>query len=204
MLNTKASPLSDPYYNKMSMNKKQRSFGRIIQDVFSSILLALCIAVIIKVFFIEAFFVPSSSMETSIKKGDHVLVWKFLYNKKIPVFKKSFFAGIPIKRNDIIVFKLENKDEDYIKRIIGLPGDEILFKNNQVFVNGILLKETYVNNRYNISYFNAVYKVPEKRIFVMGDNRNNSRDSREFGFINIDNIIGKLFFIYYPFSRMRF
>ncbi len=188
----------------MSMNKKQRSFGRIIQDVFSSILLALCIAVIIKVFFIEAFFVPSSSMETSIKKGDHVLVWKFLYNKKIPVFKKSFFVGIPIKRNDIIVFKLEKKGEDYIKRIIGLPGDKVLFKNNQLFVNGVLLKGPYIKNRNNVSYINTVYKVPGERIFVMGDNRNNSRDSREFGFINIDNIIGKLFLIYYPFSRMRF
>lgn len=187
----------------MAMEKKQRSFGRIIQDILSSVVLALFIAVMLRVFFIEAFFVPSSSMEITIKSGDHVLVWKFLYNKVIPVFKRSFFVGIPMKRNDIVVFKLK-EDEDYVKRIIGLPGDKILLKKNKVLVNEVILEEPYIGNENNINYFNAVYEVPENKIFVMGDNRNNSRDSREFGFINVTNIIGKVFLVYYPFSRMRF
>ena len=135
--------------------------------------------------------------------GDHVLVWKFLYNKTIPVFKKSFFTGIPVRRNDIIVFKLKD-DDDYIKRVIGLPGDKIVFKENKVFVNDVLLKETYVKNKNNVYYINAVYEVPENKLFVLGDNRNNSSDSREFGFIKTANIIGKVFFIFYPFNRMRF
>jgi len=186
------------------MENKQRSFGKIIQDVFSSILLALFIAVILRVFFVEALFVPSSSMESSIKAGDHLLIWKFLYNKTIPVFKKSFFTGIPVRRNDIIVFELEDRDDDYVKRVVGLPGDKILLKDNRVFVNGALLEDNYVKNKNNLNYVNAVYEVPENRLFVLGDNRNNSRDSREFGFISTTNIVGRVFLIYYPFNRIRF
>ncbi len=186
------------------MNSKQRSLGKIIQDIFSSILLALFIAVIIRIFFISAFFIPSSSMEKVLKPGDQILVWKFLYNKHIPVLNISLFFGIPVKRQNIIVFKIEGDEDDYIKRIIGLPGDKILLKNNQVYVNGILLKEPYINTEHSIHYLNSVFEVPVNKVFVLGDNRSNSRDSREFGFVSIEKIVGKIFFIFYPFNRIRF
>ncbi len=185
------------------MKEEQRNFGKIIQDIFSAVLTALLIAVILKVFFIGSSIIISSSMEKSLMENDHVLVWKFLYNKKIPVFNKSFLFGISIKRKDIIVFKSNDKKDDFVKRVIGLPGDKILLLENKVFVNGILLKEPYINNKNNLKYINSVYEVPKKMLFVMGDNRNKSRDSREFDCINTSSIIGKVFFIFYPFKRIN-
>lgn len=186
------------------MEEKQRSFGKIIQDIFSAIIIALSIAVILKVFFIGSSIIISSSMVKTLMSDDLILTWKFLYNKRIPVLNINFFIGIPIKRNDILIFRPEGQKEDYVKRVIGLPGDEILLKDNRVFVNGILLPEPYLINKNDIQYVNSSYKVPENKLFVMGDNRNNSRDSREFGFIDKSNVIGKVFFTYYPFNRMRF
>ncbi len=185
------------------MKEEQRNFRKIIQDIFSAILTALLIAVILKVFFIGSSIIISSSMEKSLMENDHVLIWKFLYNKKIPVFNKSFLFGIPIKRKDIIVFKLNDKEYDFVKRVIGLPGDKILLLGNKVFVNGIPLKEPYIKNKNNLRYIKLVCEVPEKMLFVMGDNRNNSKDSREFSYINTSNIIGKVFCVFYPFKRIR-
>ena len=185
------------------MEKEQRSFGKVIQDIITSLLAALFIAVMLRVFFIGVFLVPSSSMEKKIIPGDHVFAWKFLYNKTIPVLNKPFFIGIPVKRKDIIVFKRKGEDDDYIKRVIGLPGEKILLKDYRIFINGVLLKEPYINKR-NVSYINSVYEVPEGKLFVLGDNRNNSRDSRTFGFIYMSDIIGKVFFTFYPFTRMGF
>lgn len=186
------------------MNTKQRTLGEIIQDIVSSILIALLIAVIIRVFFIEAFYIPSSSMENSFKPDDKILIWKFLYNKRVPLIKKSLGFGISLKRHDVIVFKLDNHKDDYVKRIIGLPGDRILFKDHKIYINEKKIKEQYIKNRQNIYYINSVYEVPENKVFVLGDNRNNSSDSRDFGFVPIDNIIGKVFMIYHPFNRIRF
>ncbi len=186
------------------MDSKERSLGKILQDIFNSILIALCIAVILKVFFIESFFIPSSSMENSFKPGDQILVWKFLYNKKIPIIKKRFSFGISIKRKDLIIFSVNDKEGDYIKRVVGLPGDNVLLKNNQVFINNIVLYEPYLKEKDNIKYLNTVFEVPWNKVFVLGDNRNNSSDSRDFGFVDINKIIGKVFSIFYPFNRMRF
>jgi signal peptidase I len=184
--------------------EKERSFGRILQDIFTSILIALFIAVMLKVFFIGSAIIISPSMEKTLMVNDHVLVWKFLYNRKIPVINKSFFIGFPVKRNHIIVFKREGHEDDYVKRVIGLPGDKIEFKGSRVFLNNKLLDEPYVNNKSIVRYRSYSIKIPENQVFVMGDNRNDSKDSRDFGCISIDNIVGKVFFIFYPFKRMKF
>ncbi|MBU1077291.1 MAG: signal peptidase I [Spirochaetes bacterium] len=186
------------------MDSKQRTLGKIIQDIMSSVLLALCIAVILRVFFIEAFFIPSSSMEDSFKPGDQILTWKFLYNRHIPFVKIRFPIGDSIDRGDVIVFKLKDRDDWYIKRVIGLPGDIVHLKGDQLMINGKLLRELYVKNKDNIFYLNSIYEVPENKVFVLGDNRNNSGDSREFGYVPTESIIGKVFFIYYPFTRVKF
>jgi len=187
-----------------TMKNRQRSLGRIIQDIFSSILIALAIAVILKVFFIGSSIIISSSMEPTLIPNDHVLVWKFLYNKRVPVFKKPFKVGLPLKRGDIIIFKLNGSNEDYVKRVIGLPGDTVSLADNRVFINNKLLDEPYIVSIRGIRYYSTSYEVPKNCLFVMGDTRNNSRDSREFGFVDMDKIIGKVFFNFFPFSRIRF
>jgi len=182
---------------------KFKTIGKTLYEIFNVILIALFIAVILRVFFIESALIVSSSMENTLKIGDQVLVWKFLYNKKIPLIKYKFFIGIPIHRKDIIIFKYQDGD-NYVKRVIGLPGDKILLKNNKVFVNGKLLNEPYVKSNKNVRYINSVYEVPNGKLFVMGDNRNNSSDSREFGFVDMNDVIGKVILVYYPFNRIRF
>ncbi len=185
----------------MTYNEK-RTLGKIIQDVIQSIVFALFIAVILRVFFFEAFLVPSASMENTIKIGDQLLVWKFLYNHAIPVINKRLFLGWTIHRKDIIIFKLK-EDENLVKRVIGIPGDKIVLRDKNIYVNGERIQEPYLNNADNILYLNTVYEVPKDKILVLGDNRMNSRDSRDFGLVSTKKIIGKVILIYFPFPRIR-
>ncbi len=176
----------------------------VLKDVFNSIFIAVTIAIILKIFFFQAYFIPSTSMENTLKIGDEILVFKFLYNKKIPGLNQTLPFGIKVKRGDIIVFSSpEDNEQDYIKRCIALPGDKISFISNKIYLNGNLLKEPYLKDK-NVSYINESYTIPQGHIFVMGDNRNNSSDSRQWGFLDMKKIIGKAFLIYYPFHRIRF
>ncbi len=184
-----------------------------------SIVIALIIALIIRAFIVQAFRIPSSSMKDTLLVGDHILVCKFIYGVRLPVFSVKIVPVSEPKRGDIVVFKWPpNPKVNFIKRCIGLPGDEIKIVNKRVYINGKLLTEPYVkftdqhiypyhtNNAFACTIsgsrdnFGPV-KVPPHHYFMMGDNRDNSLDSRYWGFVPEKNILGKAFIIYFSWNK---
>ena len=141
----------------------------------------------VRPFVVEAFYIPSESMVPTLEIGDRVFVNKFVYRFSEP------------KRGDIVVFKsIEGQNEDLIKRIVGVPGDEVTVSNGVLFVNDERWKEPYVNKEFPDGGSYGPTTVPEGKVFVMGDNRSNSRDSRYFGPVPIEDIEGEAFVTFWP------
>ncbi|MCD6152822.1 MAG: signal peptidase I [Syntrophobacterales bacterium] len=191
----------------MGKNKKS-----IIKEYIKAIFIAIVIALFIRTFFVQAFKIPSGSMIPTLQIGDWLLVNKFIYGIKIPLIRKTL---IPVKnpqRGDIAVFIYPmDRSKDFIKRVIGVGGDIIEIKNKKIYINGSPFDDTYgvftdslilprsMQPRDN---FGPV-KVPEGHIFVMGDNRDNSYDSRFWGFVNLNDVIGKAFIIYWSWNGKK-
>ncbi len=164
------------------------------------------LALFIRTFVVQAFKIPSGSMIPTLFVGDHILVNKFIYGTRIPFTNLRFLTLRDPRRTDIIVFRYpEDETKDFIKRVVGEPGDIVQVKSKHVFVNGTELTEPYavhsddnplgrdIQNRDN---FGPV-TVPAGSFFVMGDNRDQSLDSRFWGFVTEDKIKGKAFLIYW-------
>ena len=224
----------------MFRSKKSNFFGNI-----KSIIIAIFIALLIRSFIFEPFNIPSGSMKPNLLVGDFIFVSKYSYGFSkhslpfsIPIIPGKIFSNTP-ERGDVVVFKTpENNRTDYIKRVIGLPGDKIEIKNGIIFINGseILRKklndfvdtDNYTSNKrvrmYKEYFFNKeinilditdngiadntqLFNVPENHFFVMGDNRDNSQDSRfinTVGFIPYENLVGKAQFIFFSLENARF
>lgn len=147
----------------------------------------------VRPFVVEAFWIPSESMVPTLEVGDRVLVNKFIYRFTEP------------ERGDIVVFKsVEGDGSDLIKRVVALPGDTVAVRNGTLFVNGEPQNEPYLNKQFPDQSFYAPTKVPEGHVFVMGDNRANSADSRVFGPLPKENIAGEAFLRFWPPSRIGF
>ena len=192
----------------------------VAREYTEAILIALLLALLIRTFIIQAFKIPSGSMENTLLIGDHILVSKFSYGTHIPneipfLNIKLFddivlFSEIP-QRGDIIVFKFP-KDEkrDFIKRVIGLPGDFLEVRRQKVYINDKLYEDTHARHTDPASNDSLVPRddfgpvlVPEEYVFVMGDNRENSQDSRYWGFLNVKKIRGKALMIYWSWNRIE-
>ncbi len=159
------------------------------RELIETVVFALIIALLVRTFVVQAFWIPTGSMIPTLKPGDRVLVCKFWYYFKEP------------KRGQIVVFKFPYGDsKDLIKRLIGLPGDVIEMKDGIVYINGKELKEDYVVYRDNFNM--KPVKVPPGKYFFLGDNRPNSNDSRYWGFVPKKDLIGPAFFRYWPISRI--
>ncbi|MDD5258680.1 MAG: signal peptidase I [bacterium] len=189
-----------------------------LREWLETIVIAMVLAFFIRTYFIQAFKIPSGSMLETLQLGDHLFVNKFLYGTKVPFTKKMIWKVRDVQRGDVVVFKypVEPK-KDFVKRAIGLPGDEVEIHNKIVFVNNVQLNEPYsqhkdsrifpdnpdipveVRSRDNLPKF----KVPPGQYFMMGDNRDNSLDSRFWGLLPEENIRGKAWFIYWPLTRIR-
>jgi signal peptidase I len=155
------------------------------------------VALAIRAFVIEAFKIPSGSMIPTLLVGDHIFVNKLAYGPLIPFSKKRLWSAMPPKRGDVIVFAFpENPEEDFIKRVIALPGDTIEIRGGQVYVNDQLIDEPYIRDK--APYLVPRQTVPPDHYFVLGDNRPNSSDSHVWGLVPADNIIGRAWVSYWP------
>ena len=169
--------------------------------------IAILLALFIRAFVVQAFKIPSGSMEPTLLVGDHILVNKFLYGIKLPYVQSTLIPISEPERGDIIVFIYpKDKNKDYIKRVIGVPGDRIDIQGRQIFINGQLFDDKYghydekAGNPYR-AYGPEV--VPEGHYFVMGDNRYHSADSREWGWVPSANVKGKAFIIYWSWPNWK-
>ena len=180
------------------------------REYVEAIILAIVIALFVRTFVIQAYKIPSGSMKPTLQIGDHILVSKFNYGIKLPFLRTTLIpVGAP-QRGDIVVFIYpEDRSKDFIKRLIGVPGDTIEIRNKKIFINGLPYSDkhgVYVDNfiipgavqpRDN---FGPV-TVPEGSLFVMGDNRDESYDSRFWGFVSKKDVLGKALIIYWSWNQ---
>lgn len=181
-----------------------------IQEYIEAIIIALLIAVFIRTFIIQAFKIPSRSMVPTLLVGDHLLVNKFIYGIKIPYLRKTIIPVTDPRRGDIIVFIYPNdRSKDFIKRVIGIGGDTIEIKNKKIFINGKEYTDTHGIYSDSVIYPGSIQPrdnfgpvtVPPESLFVMGDNRDESADSRYWGFVDLKDVEGKAFIIYWSWNR---
>ena len=178
-----------------------------IREYTVSIGIALAIAFFLRFFFVQAFTIPSASMVPTLQIGDYLLVNKLLYGIRVPVSGTRYMSFFEPERGDIIVFVYPvDPNKDFIKRVIGVPGDVIEIRKKQLFRNGEIVDredEPYAQygSRPGERDNYGPETVPEGHVFVMGDNRDNSSDSRTWGFVPYENIIGKAFVIYFSWDR---
>lgn len=183
----------------------------IVREYVEAILIALVLAIFIRTFVVQAFKIPSGSMIPTLLIGDHILVSKFVYGIKNPFTGKVVIPVQDPARNDVIVFKYPlNRSQDFIKRVIGLPGDSVQIIDKKVFVNGNPLaddkgefSDNSVLSEGPRDNFGPI-TVPPQSLFVMGDNRDNSHDSRFWRFVDYRDIKGKAFVMYWSWNREEF
>ncbi|MBU0758976.1 MAG: signal peptidase I [Candidatus Omnitrophica bacterium] len=162
------------------------------------VIIAVVLALIIRTFVVQAFKIPTGSMRPSLIEGDRILVNKFIYKFKEPA------------RGDVIVFvSPEDKKKDFIKRLVGLSGEEIEISNGTVLINkkavdpDSVIRERYYYNRGDFGAEGRTVTVPDDAYYALGDNSISSRDSRYWGFMPKKYLIGKAFLIYWPLTRIR-
>ena len=190
----------------------------IVREYFESIVIAVILALFIRTFVVQAFKIPTGSMEENLLIGDHLLVNKFVFG---PTASRPERAVLPVgtlARGDVVVFKYPvEPDRDFIKRVIGLPGETIEVKEKKVYINGKPFEEPYVHflappaaqsELHEVTSFDVRERygpvtVPANQYFVMGDNRDNSQDSRYWGFLPRDNVKGKALLIYWSYEAER-
>ncbi|MGH9749104.1 MAG: signal peptidase I [Candidatus Polarisedimenticolia bacterium] len=184
----------------------QKSTAR---EYFESILVAVILALFIRTFVVQAFKIPTGSMEPNLLVGDHLLVNKFVYGPVASEIERTLLPMRAPRRGDIAVFKFpEEPERDFIKRVIGLPGDTVEVRDRQVSINGAPIEEPYKVHRnprgLNIDQDNyGPETVPDGHLFCMGDNRDNSRDSRAWGFVPRDYVKGRAFMIWWSYDEDR-
>ena len=183
--------------------KKRKSLAR---EYIEAIVIAVLLALVIRTFVVQAFTIPSGSMMPTLLVGDYILVNKFIYGAEIPFpFTNLHLPGIrEPRRADIVVFKYPwDEKRDFIKRVVAVGGEQVLIRGRTVYVNGRPLREPYAVFSDALPHSGLEYGptvVPLDSFFVMGDNRDNSQDSRYWGFLRRDKIRGKAFIIYWSWN----
>jgi len=189
----------------MKSSKKKSAIREWIEALAVAAFLAFCV---IRPFVVQAFKIPTGSMRPTLLEGDLILVNKFIYGAKVPFTKYKLPKLREPKRGDVIVFIYpEDKKKDFIKRLVGLPKDIIEIKSGTIYVNDEPLLDPvfrrYYYNRGDLAKEGEKIVVPENSFFVLGDNSGSSKDSRYWGFVPGDNILGKAIVIYWPPQRIR-
>ncbi len=179
------------------MEIKRKRIKKEAFDWFKSLLWAVAIALVVRFFFIGNFKIPTTSMVPTLKVGDRLLSNNIIYRIRPP------------KRGEVVIFKYpEEPKRDFVKRMIGLPGEKVMIKDGRIYINGEEVKDEKIVVRYYYSegyYGNETeVKIPQGSYYVLGDNSINSKDSRYWGFVPEKNLIGKALFTYWPPWRMGF
>lgn len=183
-------------------NKKVKSTFR---EYAEAIGMALLLALFIRTFIVQAFKIPSGSMIPTLQIGDHILVNKLAYGVRIPGLGHYAVQFSTPKRGDVVVFIFpEDRTKDFIKRVIGVAGDTVEIRNKKIFINGKPIEDPHayfegddLPGGVQIKDEYGPKTVPENHIFVMGDNRDKSYDSRFWGYVDLDDVKGKAFLIYW-------
>lgn len=186
-----------------------------LRENIEAVVIAIIIALFIRTFLVQAFKIPSGSMLETLQIGDQILVNKFIYGVKIP-----FTSGktlIPVKdpeKGDIVVFKYpEDPSKDFIKRVVAIQGDTLEIIDKKLYVNGNLINgEDYavhktgeiIPGKFSPRDNLRKITIPENKLFVMGDNRDNSHDSRFWGFVDLRAVKGEAFMIYWSWNKKDF
>ena len=190
----------------------------VVREYFESVVIAVILALFVRTWVVQAFKIPTGSMENNLLIGDHLLVNKFVFGPSETGAERTLLPVGTIKRRDIIVFKYpEDPERDFIKRVIGLPGETVEVREKKVYINGTALDEPYVHflappsapsELHEVTSFDVRERfgpvtVPADQYFMMGDNRDNSADSRYWGFLRRDYIKGKALVIYWSYQAER-
>jgi signal peptidase I len=186
-----------------------------VREYFEAIVTAVILALFVRTWVVQAFKIPTGSMENNLLIGDHLLVNKFIFGPEPTAFERAVLPLRDIRRGDIVVFKYPDEPQrDFIKRVIGLPGETVELRNKKVFVNSQALDEPYVHflepsheaaevTSFDVRERYGPVQVPPGQYFVMGDNRDNSQDSRYWGFLPGHYVKGKALLIYWSFESGR-
>jgi signal peptidase I len=186
----------------------------VVREYFETIVIAVILALFMRTFVVQAFKIPTGSMEPNLLIGDHLLVNKFVFAPTLSSAERTVLPMTDIRRGDIVVFKYpEDPERDFIKRVIGLSGETIELKDRRIHVNGRAIQEPYAHylprpagqgageiTSDDVREHYGPVVVPSGSVFVMGDNRDNSQDSRYWGFLPKENNKGKALLIYWSFD----
>lgn len=188
--------------------KKKSTF----REYAEAIIIALVLAFLIRTFVVQAFKIPSGSMEPTLEIGDHILVNKFIYGIKIPFTSLRLFPLEKPKRGDVVVFIYPlDPSKDFIKRVVAVEGDTVQIINKKLIINGAEVPDPHAVYKDDTIFPAEVQKrdnfgpvtVPKGCLFVLGDNRDRSLDSRFWGFVPIEDLRGKAFIIYWSWNSQE-
>jgi signal peptidase I len=185
----------------------------VAREYFESLVIAVILALFVRTWVFQAFKIPTGSMERNLLIGDHLIVNKMIFGPTTGAVERAVLPVRELRRGDVVVFKFpQDPERDFIKRVIGLPGDRIELHRKKVYVNGTPLDEGYVQyleppstdgppHTYDVREEYGPISVPDGQYFMMGDNRDNSEDSRYWGFMPRSYVKGKALFIYFSFDE---
>jgi len=186
-----------------------------LREYTESIVIAVILALFVRTWIVQAFKIPTGSMENNLLIGDHLLVNKFMFGPTATSIGRTLLPVRDIRRGDVIVFKYPDEpDRDFIKRVIGLPGETLELRAKKVYIDGQPLDEPYVHflepasdaqetTLFDVRERYGPVRVPEGQYFVMGDNRDNSQDSRYWGFLPRHYVKGRALMIYWSYESGR-
>lgn len=191
---------------KPQVESAEKPYRTVFQEYSEAFVVAVILAIIIRAVLVQAFKIPSSSMEPTLLVGDHILVNKFLYGIRIPFTDERWPRIKDPQRGDVIVFIYpEDRTKDFIKRVVAVGGDTVEIRNKKIILNGQEAPQPHAHFFSNVYLPGAMnprdnmepVTVPEGKLFVMGDNRDYSHDSRFWGFVPVQDVKGEAFLIYY-------
>lgn len=191
----------------------------IAREYLESIVVAVILALFIRTWAFQAFKIPTGSMETNLLIGDHLVVNKLVYSPSFGPLEDLLLAKRPIRRGHVVVFKFpEDPQRDFIKRVVGLPGETVAIRDKTVLIDGRPIEEPYVHflepplhpgdpeYGFRVEGLRDNWGprlVPQGQLLVLGDNRDNSRDSRFWGFLPVDQVKGRALLVYWSYAATR-